>query len=213
MKVACLFIFLLIFFKTSLVAQNDSLINDVNFKIKEGIYLNYEDFRRNDPVSKEQIESKINKDQLDFFGKIVSEETFNFSSGGNILTKESKSVWGFYQNNTLHIKYDKDFYRVPVFGSICYLVATVEVVNPGYYSPGYGGMMGGTIKTKEVRNFLMNFYNGLMIPFSMDEAENLLSRDPVIFAEYKSLKSRQRKEQVSRYIRKYNEAHPVYFLK
>jgi menaquinone-dependent protoporphyrinogen IX oxidase len=59
----------------------------------------------------------------------------------------------------------------------------------------------------------MNFYDGAITEFSMEKAEELLSRDPVLFAEYMKLNRRNRKEQVNRYIRRFNEAHPVYFLK
>jgi hypothetical protein len=196
--------------------QTDSVICDANCRVTEGIYLSYDDFRSNRPLIREQIESNINKDQLDFFGKILSQPAFVFDYNGQKISKDSRSTWGYYQNNVLHVNYNGDYYRVPVFGSICYLVAQVEVVSPALYSPVYGGGMGmgmgTTVHTKEIRNFLMSFYDGIISPFSQDLAEKLISRDTDLYKEFKSLKSKQQKDQVARYIRKYNEAHPVYFL-
>lgn len=193
--------------------QNDSIICDASFKITEGIYLNYADFRRNAPISRSNINTKQDKDQLEIFGKILAEKTFSYNTNSGTNTFESKNAWGYYQNNTLYINFNGEFFRVPVFGSINYFVATVEVISPGFYNPGYGGMMGSNVRTKELRNFLMNFYDGRTIPFTTEDAENLISRDSELYKEFKSLKRKQQKEQISRYIRKYNELHPVYFLK
>jgi hypothetical protein len=210
-----LFTFLL-FVKLIFFGQNDSIKCDETYRIPEGIYINYEDFRKNNPVKREQIETNLSKDQLDFFGKTLDAEKFAFTGKDGKTIIESKKVWGFYQNNALHINYNNKFYRVPVFGAISYLVALVEVLSPSYY-PTYGGSIGGsvgtTIKTQEMREFILNFYNGLLTPFTMNEAELLISRDSVLFAEYKTLKRKKQKEQITRYIRKYNELHPVYFLK
>ena len=203
--------FLTLFF--NLNAQNDSVKCEFNCVLKEGVYLNYYDFRNQNPVLKEEIESALDKNQVNFIGKILKENKFTYNKGGEKIISESKNVWGFYQNNSLHVNFADEFNRVSMFGSISYLIATIEVTSPGMYTPGYGGMMGGSITTKEVRSFFMNFYDGKIIPFSQGEAEELISRDKELYKEFKTLKARQRKDQISRYIRKYNEINPVYFLK
>ncbi|MDP3556179.1 MAG: hypothetical protein Q8T03_02325, partial [Bacteroidota bacterium] len=116
-------------------------------------------------------------------------------------------------NKTFYVNYKGSFYRVPVFGSICYLVATVEVTSVGFYDPMYnpGSVAGG--RRQEVREFLINFYDGNVVEFKMDEAELLISRDKLLYDEFKKLSRRKQKEQIFRYIRKYNEAHPIYYLK
>jgi hypothetical protein len=43
--------------------------------------------------------------------------------------------------------------------------------------------------------------------------ELLLSRDEALYKEFKALKRKKKKEQISRFIKKYNEAHPVHFYK
>ena len=96
------------------------------------------------------------------------------------------------------------------FGSISYLVASVTVVNNGFYDPRFGYM--GSSTTKEIREFLMNFYDGLVVEFTNEKIEQLLGRDKTLYEEFKNLSRKKQKEQLYKYIRKYNELHPVYFL-
>ena len=201
------------FLSAGLSSQSDSVQVPVDLNVADGIFLNYSDFRYNKAILKEQITSPGNKDQLDFIGKILEKETFSFTDPQKTTVVNSKSVWGFFQNKTLYINYKGVFYRVPVFGSVCYLVATVEVVGMGFYDPMYGYGTGVGSRRQEIREFLVNFYDGIVTEFRMDLAESLLSRDPQLYAEFKNLSRRKQKDQVFRYIRKYNEAHPVYFLK
>jgi hypothetical protein len=191
-------------------AQADSV--PVSENRPDGIYLTYDDFRRGRAIGREQIISDINKDQLEFMGKVVSQEKFSYNNTGGVQSAETQTVWGFFQNKTLYVNFRGEFFRVPVFGPICYLVATVTMVNGGFYDPMFGYGVNST-RTKEIREFIINYYDGLVTEFSMEGAEELLARDAALFAEFKKLSRRQRKEQVNRYIRRYNEQHPVYFLR
>lgn len=203
---------LLIFLLTSICfkAQNDSVL--VPPDIQDGIYLTYEDFRLNRPLTREDIESKLDKEQQEFIGKVMFENTLTYRINGQLLSAETKTVWGYFQNNTLYVNFRGEFFRVPVFGSVCYFVATVTVINSGFYDPTFGYGAAST-RTKEIREFMMNFYDGVVLEFNLDNVEQLLSRDATLFAEYKKLSKRKRKDQIYGYIRKFNEAHPVYFLR
>ncbi|MBA3664424.1 MAG: hypothetical protein H0W61_09475 [Bacteroidetes bacterium] len=197
------------------LAQTDSLLYNENTNLKEGIFLSYTDFRKDDPITKEEIQSNLNKDQLDYFGKVIDQLKFTYIKNGATYSVESKNMWGFFQNRTLYVNYKEVFYRVPVVGSICYLVAVVEVPSyyPGIYGPGFGGGTGNTMKTKEIREFIINFYDGIVQELNLDNVELLLSRDQTLYKEFMALKRKKKKEQISRFIKKYNELHPVYFLK
>ena len=197
--------------KLMMSAQNDSVLYNVGSRLPDGVYINYDDFRRNAAITKEQIISKEDKEQLEFVGKALATATFSFNQNDILHTVESKRCWGYVQNNTFYINYKGEFYRVPVFGSISYLVASVTVVNNGFYDPRFGYM--GSTTTKEIREFVFNFYDGILMECTTDRVEDLLSRDKVLFEEYKKIPRRKQKEQMYRYIRKYNDLHPVYFLK
>ena len=214
MKRSLLFFLFVCCSSTNLKSQNDSVLCAENCKPADGMYLKWEDFRTQHSIAKESIDSKYDKSHLDFLNKAMKEKTVTFSSNGIKTRMETSKIWGFFQNGYLFLNYNGEFYRVPTFGSISYLIAVVEVINPGggYYTPGYG-MMNTPYKTDEVRSFLMNYYDGTIRPFSQAEAEELISRDKDLFTEYNALKRKQRKEQIARYIRKYNERNPIYFLK
>ncbi len=191
-------------------AQNDSSLYFPEKPIKEGIFLTYEDFRNSRSIPKEQLISDKNRERVEFISKTLLQEKFSYRVNETIVTVESKRVWGFYQGNTFYINYNGEFYRIPVFGSICFLVANVKVVSPSVYDPRFGYI--GSVSTTETREFIMNFYEGNITEFTQYKVETLLSRDKQIYEEFKKLSRRKQKQQTYRYIRKYNEAHPVYFL-
>jgi hypothetical protein len=210
------FLWLLFLCKLNLFSQQDSIKYSNPNSIKEGLFLTYDDFRYNRGIPKSDIKTPIKKEQLDFLSKVTLNDTVNYVIGNALSKTATKKIWGYYQNNTLFVNYGNEFYRVPVFGAICYFVATVDTYyNNGIYDPFFNGGMavGGTTPTKEIRDFLMNFYDGKIVPFSMDVAEELLQKNKEVFEEFMKLKKRQRKEQVSRYIRKFNEQQSIYFLK
>lgn len=200
---------------TEIVCQTDSIAYSIDFKLNEGLYMNYPDLRKNKPVSKEKIISEINKEQLDFYSKLIEKEKIEFiDTSGKAEFILSGKVWGYCQNNVVFINYQKTFYRIPVFGAICYFVGVVEV---GYYSPAYNAFMDfpvgstGTGRVKELKEFLFNFYTNELMYFSNDKLLELLKNDTLIYEEYKKLSKKKKKEYASKYIRMYNEKHPVYF--
>lgn len=211
MRMRCCFVVAFFSVCSALLAQQDSVVFPA--EIKDGIYLTYADFRKNNAVSKEQIITTMDRDQLEFIGKAMNQPTVSFKGTGGVENFDPTTAWGFFQNKTLYINFREEFYRVPVFGSICYLVATVTVINPGFYDPMFGYGTTTSNRTKEIREFIMNFYDGKVVEFNMDKAEELLSRDVALYAEYKQLGRRKQRDQVHRYIRRYNDLHPVYFLR
>ena len=193
-------------------SQTDSVIFNKDVRLEDRIFLTYGDFRRMTGLKKEVIISTEEKEQLEFLTKVLYEESFSYKEGETLIKAISKNVWGYLQNSTFYVNYKGDFYRVPVFGSISYLVANVTVINPGFYDPRFGYSTGSTT-TKELREFLMNFYDGQIEPFTLSRAEELLSADLQLYAEYDKLSRRKKKEQIYSFLRKFNQAHPVYFQK
>lgn len=211
-----LFLTLLSFLLDKPAIAQDSVAYSKDFRLYEGLYLNYQEFRYNWPIPKEKIITKINKDQLDFYSKLMEEEFIEFTERDGSVTKiQSEKVWGYCQNNIIFINQDKNFYRIPVFGAISNFIGTVEVVN---YSPGYDPFMGAPIgstqmKTREIRQYLFDFYSGDITPFSIEQLEEFLKKDETIYKEYSALSRKKKKEFATKYIRMYNEKHLVYFPK
>ena len=192
------------------VSQSDSVAFSNSFILYEGLYLNYADLKHNWPIPKEKINTQIDKKQLDFYTKLIESETVEYvERDGKPTLINSGKVWGFCQNNVIYVNINRTFFRVPVFGAISYFVAAVPVST----SPGYNVFInssGGTNAT-EIREFMLDFYTGELKEFNSDLLESYLKKDEEIFKAYSALNKKQKKEQASRYIRKYNEKHPIYF--
>jgi len=211
-------LFLVIFFLLLSKAQlaQDSVSFSKDFRLYEGLYLGYSDFRYNWPIPKEKIITSINKNQLDFYTKLIEQDFVEYIERDSSISKvKSEHVWGYCQNNIIFINLDKSFYRIPVFGAISNFIGTVEVVN---YSPGFDPFMNAPMgtrayKTKEIRQFLFNFYTGEVKQFTTETLEEWLKNDEAIYKEFTSLKRKKRKELATKYIRMYNEKHLVYFPK
>ena len=199
-----------------LYSQGDSVAYSRDFTLYEGLYLTYMDFRHNWPIPKEKILTKINKDQLDFYSKLIEEDKIEFvERDGNNSTIKSEKAWGFCQNNVIYVNINKSFFRIPVFGAISSFLASVDVNS---YSPGYNVFINGPVgntsnNAKEIREYLMDFYTGERIEFSLEALEEMFKKDDAIYKEFMALSKKKKKEQFSRFIRKYNEKHPVYFPK
>ncbi|MES2763971.1 MAG: hypothetical protein V4677_17275 [Bacteroidota bacterium] len=197
-------------------SAQDSVAFTKDFRLYEGLYLGYQDFRYNWPIPKEKINTNINKDQLDFYSKLVDEELIEYIERDGAVTKvKSEKVWGYCQNNIVFINQENNFFRIPVFGAISNFIGTVEVTN---YSPGYDPFMNAPMsstatKTREIRQYLFDFYSGEVAPFSVEKMEEFLKRDEAIYKEYTALNKKKKKELATKYIRMYNEKHWVYFPK
>jgi hypothetical protein len=205
-------LFIFVCFSYFNFSQTDSVEYVSGTPIEDGIYMSYTDFRYNRSISKSLINSKQDKEQLEFIAKILDNEKFSITQDGAEVVYNSKEVWGYFQNNTFYVNYKGDFYRVPVFGSISFLVAYVTVVSPAFYDPRFA-LTSPATTSKELKEFLMNFYDGVLKEFTTQTAEELLRRDETLFEEYKKRSKKKQKDEIHRFIRRYNQSHPVYFLK
>ena len=210
------FIVVICFLGNYNLRAQDSIALTKDFRLYEGIYLSYQDFRYNWPIPKEKIITKINKDQLDFYSNLVEQNFIDFTERDGSVTKiKPEKIWGYCQNNIIFINIENNFFRIPVFGAISNFIGTVDVVN---YSPGFDPFMNAPMnsnaqKTKEIRQYLFDFYSGEIVQFSIEKLEEFLKRDDTIFKEYNLLNKKKKKEFATKYIRMYNEKHVVYFPK
>jgi len=210
-----------IFMAISSVAQSDSTQYTRDFIFNEGIYITYSDFRMNRPISKTVLSSTEDKNQLDFIGKVVeNSEYITFNFGGHFHKVKTDSIWGFAQNNTIFINHDKKMFRVPVFGNISQFIASVEVINnyggasisPFYYNYGTTATNMPT-KSREIRQFVLDFYSGEVYDYNLTNITDILKRDTILYKEFMTLSKRKRKKQMGLFLRRYNALHPIYFPK
>lgn len=196
--------------------SQDSVIYSRDFRLYEGIYTSYQEFRYNWPIDKDKIITNLPKEQLDFFSKLTESDIIEYKERDGSLTKiKTEKIWGYCQNNVIFINQDKNFFRIPVFGAISNFIGTVEVLS---YSPGYDPFMNAPInstsqKTREIRQYLFDFYSGEVVQYSIEKLEEFLKRDDVLYKEFMAFNKKKKKENAFKYMRLYNEKHPVYFPK
>ena len=77
MRIIFFFFILIYVFHFKLKAQ-DSIPFTRDMILYEGLYLNYQEFRVNWPIPKEKIITTINKDQLDFYSKLIEEDFIEY---------------------------------------------------------------------------------------------------------------------------------------
>lgn len=212
-KLGTIFFFVFVF--TNINAQ-DSIKYTKDFRLYEGIYASYQEFRFNWPIDKDKIITKIPKEQLDFFSKLTEYDVIEYKErDGSIVQIKSDKIWGYCQNNVVFIFQDNSFFRIPVFGAISNFIGTVEVTN---YTNGYNPYTQAPItstpyKTKEIRQYMFDFYSGEITQFSIEKLEEYLKRDSILYTEFKALNRKKKKSEAFKYLRLYNEKHPVYFPK
>ena len=210
-----LIIFFVLSFNVNLRAQ-DSVIYSKDFRLYEGIYINYEDLRFNWPIDKEKIITNLPKEQLDFFSKLVESDMIEYKErDGSVIKIKTEKIWGYCQNNVIFINQESSFFRIPVFGAISSFIGAVAVIN---HSPGFDPFMNTPSNStahsiKEFRPFLFDFYSGDITEFSLEKLEEYLSRDISLVNEFKQLRKKKKKEYGVKYIRLFNEKHPVFFPK
>lgn len=218
-------IFILYFlFPLILFAQKDSIkvkkvpFNE-DFRFRDGIYLNVEDVKRNNPLPKERIITDLNENDYTFFENLLQgDNIYVLDDMGIKVEIKVKNIWGFSQNGILYIRWNNEFNRIPVFGSICHFIADKTYVdnnynpyynNYNYYNPYYYPNT-QTVKT-ELRQYILDMETGQVMDYTHENLEIIISRDKALYEEFVKLKTKQKKMLKFLYLRKFNENNPFYF--
>ncbi|HET6991561.1 MAG TPA: hypothetical protein VFJ43_09575, partial [Bacteroidia bacterium] len=204
------FLVLAVFICNFLSAQKDSTLYTSDFKFKEGIYLNYESFRTNKPIPKSAIIADYSHEELDFIRKIVEKRTISYTdSSGKIQEVGPQNLWGFSENNSIYVRYNADFNKIVVMGSICHFTALYTT----YLSTGPATGIGQTSGTpvESMQQYVLDTQTGKILDFILPNMEEILKRDPDLYKEFMAIKKGKRKQLMFIYLRKYNEKHGLYF--
>ena len=202
----------------NLSAQTDSanLVKYTNdFKFEEGIYLNFEQLKSNNPVPKSRIISELDYTDIDFFDKILSKPLIYFYDNMGIRKElSSKNIWGYSRNGFIYIGIDGNYFRITMIGAICHFVATqtyYSSFNHGYYGNSYYDPYQTHSPTTEMRQYLFDFFQGRVLDYDVASLQVLLMADPELHDDYEALSKKNKQKQKFLYIRKFNERHPIYF--
>jgi hypothetical protein len=192
-----------------------------DFRFKEGIYVNFEQVKSNQPIPKSRILTDVSYDDPYFFDRIMEKKNLYYYDNFGIKQEIRKSnIWGYSRNGVLYIGMNEGFYRITIVGSICHFVANLTTYDSNYhYYPYYSyydyyspySYRRTPRTTTEMRQYIMDFSNGKVMEYDVASVELLLMKDPELHDEFVALRKKKKKQLKFLYIRKFNEKNPLYF--
>lgn len=204
-----------------LYGQNDSIKKvpyNQDFRFKEGIYLNFEQVKSNNPISKSRVITNIDFNNAQFFDNVLSGQTFSYYDQLGLKRDVAvNAAWGYSKNGLIFVRMDKVYNRISYIGSISHFIATIVSYNsrnydPYYYNPYYyyrGGGMPSSYSSNEMRQFILDFDSGKIMDYDEESIEVLLMKDPELHDEYMALSKKKKSQLKFVYIRKFNERNPL----
>ena len=205
-----------------------------DFKFKDGIYLNFDQVKANNPIPKAKLLTSVDYNDREFFKKLLQSDKIYFYDNLGIRQEVAKSaIWGYSRNGALNIQIQENFNRITFVGSICHFVADVTTYDSrysnspyGYYDPyyspyGYSNYYSpygssyrqSSLPRTELKQYLIDFESGKMLEFDIPNTELLIMKDNALYEEYVQLPHKKKKDLMFVYIRKFNEKNPLYIPK
>jgi len=192
-----------------------------DFRFKEGIFVNFEQVKGNQPIPKSRVLTDVSYDDPYFFDRIVEKKKLYYYDNFGIKQEiQISDIWGYSRNGVLYIRMNEGFYRITIVGSICHFVANLTTYNSNYqYYPYYNyydyyspyNFRQSPRTTTEMRQYIMDFSSGKVMEYDVSSVEVLLMKDPELYDEFVSLRKKKKKQLKFLYIRKFNERNPLYF--
>ncbi|MCW3072192.1 MAG: hypothetical protein JWO44_2082 [Bacteroidetes bacterium] len=200
------FIFLF-FIQLTGFSQADSIAYSREYEFREGIFLNVEQFRKNEPVPKSAIISSYPKTQVDFMKQVTDQRYISYKAAdGSEQKVETLSLWGYCQNRSLFINFNNELNRVNQIGTLCHFTSIVNT--PISYQDPMNTY--GINTTDEMRQFVFDTQSNKVLDFNVKNMELLLQNDPGLYTEFMKLKKRKKADAIFIFLRRYNENHPLY---
>lgn len=204
-----------------------------DFKFKDGLYLNFDQIKANNPIPKAKLLTSADYNDREFFNKIFASDHIYYYDEMGIRQEIKKSdVWGFARNGVLYVQIQGNFNRITFVGKICHFVADITTYDSrynyspyGYYDPFYSPYSFGSYypygsyyspyrpastSRNELKQYIIDFESGKVLEFNIQNVELLIMKDPSIYDEYVRLSHKKKKALMFVYIRKFNEKNPLY---
>jgi len=213
-------------FGPAIRAQNDStrLVKYTpEFRFAPGIYLTFEQVKQNNPIPAIRIISNDDPFDFNFYKNLVKNKTIGFfDEFGASREVATDQIWGYCQDGKLFIQYNGQFNRMPIIGKVCHFISDVTVIdthydpyyndyyNYGYYNPYYYRPYARTSKSRETRQYLLDFETGQVMDFDRGSVEAILIQDTDLYGEFMGLKKRKQNELLFFFLRRLNEKYPVF---
>jgi hypothetical protein len=213
----CVFIFSLSFAKAQW--SDDMVMYSPEYVFKDGLYLNIEQFRTNNPLPLNRVISAVPENHPNYFEELLSKPSFRYSNAdSSIASAKSSAIFGYCFNGRPHVMAFGEGSRMVTIGSICFFVGNEVVpINTGFGIGGGVGIGGGIgvgvpIGGSTVRQtqLILHVGSGIMSDLYPESLLKMIEDDPALAEEFSKVKKRKKRELMYAYIRKYNERNPLY---
>ena len=193
-----------------------------DFRFNDGIFLSFNQVIKNQPIPSIRIASKEDPFDFNFFKNLVENDMITyFDEIGTRKDVRTDRIWGFSQDGKLFIQYNDDFNRIPIVGKVGHFISDVTVTTTMYdpyhsdyydryyYNSYYNRPYSRTTRSKEMRQYLLDFEAGEILPFDRESVKVILMKDPELYDEFTGLNRRKQKDLLFFFIRRYNEKNPL----
>lgn len=207
---------------SSLFSQSDTsqmVKYSYDYVFVEGLYLNFDDFKNNAPISYENIIIEGADVGMEFFESLnLAKKISYFDEFGIKKIIEKSQIWGYCKNRRPYVMWNNEFRLLPYIGSISHFVANITVyherVNDPFYDPySYYSTTPNSYYTSELVQMIIDMETGEILTFNQNNVGALIKRDPTLYEEYTKLRKRKKRKLMFYYIRRYNDSHILYFPK
>ncbi|MCD4696807.1 MAG: hypothetical protein K8S16_11270 [Bacteroidales bacterium] len=197
-------LFIMLFYSGNCqVLKNKMVEYEFGYPFKAGIYYTFEDFKTNNPTEINYFRVITRASELACMAGNLS-DYIEYESGNENIRINGKDIWGYSKRGNVYVTHKNMFYKIIMFGGICYMVA----------------LRGDNREDDEVQkpfnaatsehHALLDVNTGKTYDFRIKYLENLLSTDEEIYEDYlnSNIKKRDRK---FIFLKKYNDKHKIYF--
>ncbi|WKZ65214.1 MAG: hypothetical protein QY325_10625 [Flavobacteriales bacterium] len=173
--------------------------------LREGIYLDFRAFRYNAPsVPLERLRDDQGLPVRDLRA-VLSRLRYQPDTGG-VQSIRLDRIWGFCQNDVVYVAAGDGFFRIGLMGSLAHMLyeRSYRDWDPFLYGAG-------TVTRTVLVQQLIDMETGRALPFDAAGMDAALAHDPLLQEEFRRLPKKQRNsdEALFRFLRHYNERHPL----
>ena len=106
-----------------------------DYEFVEGAFLTIENFKNNNPITKASIVSAYPKNQIDFMTTVMNAKYLVYKDNQGIEQKiETTALWGYCQNRSVFINFNKELSKLNVIGTLSHFIAK-KFTPVGYTDP------------------------------------------------------------------------------
>lgn len=175
--------------------------------LREGVYLDFRAFKLNAPsVPMPRITDDQGVSVTDL-RTVLSRLRYRTDSG-TVKSIRIDRVWGFCQRGVVYVAAGNGFFRIGLMGSLAHMSYEQSYRDWDPYL--YGA---GTVTRTVLVHQLIDMETGRALPFNAAGMRIALEADSLLLADFDALpkKQRNRDETLFRFLRLYNERHPLLF--